>query len=106
MGNSWEKALVSQISSNELDAHFDALCQDWPDSCNLNLYESGDHSVGWHSDDEFLFQGTSSLAGQLMLIRSTGLGETVIPVPYFAARILGQLPIFADSIFILSSIFE
>ncbi|CAL1136487.1 unnamed protein product, partial [Cladocopium goreaui] len=31
--------------------------EDWPDSCNLNLYESGDHSVGWHSDDEFLFQG-------------------------------------------------
>jgi len=30
---------------------------DWPDSCNLNLYEDGGMSVGWHSDDERLFQG-------------------------------------------------
>jgi len=30
----------------------------WPDSCNLNLYDDGGSSVGWHSDDERLFQGT------------------------------------------------
>lgn len=30
----------------------------WPNSCNLNLYEDGAMSVGWHSDDERLFQGT------------------------------------------------
>merc|ERR1719313_680576 len=30
---------------------------EWPNSCNMNLYEDGDHSVGWHSDDEPLFQG-------------------------------------------------
>eukprot|EP00933_Yihiella_yeosuensis_P004570 TRINITY_DN108936_c0_g1_i1.p1 TRINITY_DN108936_c0_g1~~TRINITY_DN108936_c0_g1_i1.p1 ORF type:complete len:884 (-),score=129.87 TRINITY_DN108936_c0_g1_i1:375-3026(-) len=30
---------------------------DWPDGCNLNLYENGSKSVGWHSDDEVLFQG-------------------------------------------------
>lgn len=29
----------------------------WPNSCNLNLYEDGGHAVGWHSDDESLFQG-------------------------------------------------
>lgn len=29
----------------------------WPNSCNLNLYENGSHSVAWHSDDERLFQG-------------------------------------------------
>lgn len=29
----------------------------WPDSCNLNLYMDGAMSVGWHSDDESLFQG-------------------------------------------------
>jgi len=29
----------------------------WPNSCNLNLYENGGMSVGWHSDDEKLFQG-------------------------------------------------
>ena len=23
-----------------------------PDSCNVNLYEDGSNSVGWHSDDE------------------------------------------------------
>jgi len=31
--------------------------EDWPDSCNLNLYEDGGMSVGWHADDEVLFQG-------------------------------------------------
>lgn len=30
---------------------------DWPDSCNMNLYEDGGSAVGWHSDDEMLFQG-------------------------------------------------
>jgi hypothetical protein len=27
------------------------------DCCNLNLYVDGNHSVGWHADDESLFQG-------------------------------------------------
>jgi len=31
-----------------------------PNCCNLNLYEDGSHSVGWHSDDEALFQGKHS----------------------------------------------
>merc|ERR1711879_289281 len=31
--------------------------RDWPNSCNLNLYEDGGSSVGWHADDERLFQG-------------------------------------------------
>jgi len=31
--------------------------QHWPDSCNVNLYEDGSMSVGWHSDDERIFQG-------------------------------------------------
>jgi len=29
----------------------------WPDCCNVNLYEDGGMSVGWHADDESLFQG-------------------------------------------------
>merc|ERR1711972_294518 len=28
----------------------------WPNSCNLNLYDDGGMSVGWHADDERLFQ--------------------------------------------------
>lgn len=31
--------------------------KDWPNSCNLNLYEDGGMTVGWHADDEKLFQG-------------------------------------------------
>ncbi|CAE7747604.1 Alkbh3, partial [Symbiodinium sp. CCMP2456] len=46
--------------------------KDWPDSCNLNLYEDGDHSVGWHADDEFLFQGKFTDC----LIISLSLGGT------------------------------
>jgi len=30
---------------------------EWPDCCNLNLYTDGASTVGWHSDDEALFQG-------------------------------------------------
>jgi len=30
---------------------------EWPTCCNVNLYEDGAMSVGWHSDDERLFQG-------------------------------------------------
>lgn len=29
----------------------------FPDCCNLNLYDSTQHSVAWHSDDEPLFKG-------------------------------------------------
>merc|ERR1712032_1580328 len=28
-----------------------------PNSVNLNLYDGGEQSVGWHSDDEALFRG-------------------------------------------------
>merc|ERR1712048_1419711 len=31
--------------------------EQWPNSCNLNLYEDGAMSVGWHADDEKLFDG-------------------------------------------------
>lgn len=30
---------------------------EWPNSCNINLYDDGGMSVGWHADDEKLFQG-------------------------------------------------
>lgn len=30
---------------------------DWPNSCNLNLYDTGGSSVAWHADDEALFNG-------------------------------------------------
>jgi len=29
----------------------------WPNSCNMNLYDDGAHAVGWHSDDEKIFNG-------------------------------------------------
>jgi len=31
--------------------------ESWPNSCNVNLYEDGSMFVGWHADDERLFQG-------------------------------------------------
>eukprot|EP00403_Amphidinium_massartii_P030418 CAMPEP_0178407540 /NCGR_PEP_ID=MMETSP0689_2-20121128/19481_1 /TAXON_ID=160604 /ORGANISM="Amphidinium massartii, Strain CS-259" /LENGTH=757 /DNA_ID=CAMNT_0020028617 /DNA_START=128 /DNA_END=2398 /DNA_ORIENTATION=- len=45
---------------------------DWPNSCNLNLYDDGGASVGWHSDDEKLFQARHRDA----LIISLSLGVT------------------------------
>ena len=32
---------------------------DYPNSCNVNIYQDGSHEVGWHSDDEVMFQGLS-----------------------------------------------
>merc|ERR1712226_503664 len=29
----------------------------WPNSCNLNCYADGTDTIGWHADDEDLFQG-------------------------------------------------
>ncbi len=29
----------------------------WPNSCNINRYRRGQDTVGWHADDEVLFQG-------------------------------------------------
>jgi len=43
----------------------------WPDSCNVNLYENGSQSVGWHADDEALFQGLH----QDIRILSLSLGQ-------------------------------
>jgi alkylated DNA repair dioxygenase AlkB len=31
--------------------------EQWPNCCNLNLYNDGSMGVGWHADDEKLFQG-------------------------------------------------
>lgn len=44
----------------------------WPTCCNLNLYEDGGMSVGWHADDEDLFQGRLADCP----IISLSLGET------------------------------
>ena len=41
-----------------------------PNSCNANMYESGDDIVGWHADDEPLFQANKQDA----LIISLSLG--------------------------------
>ncbi|CAK9051783.1 unnamed protein product [Durusdinium trenchii] len=30
---------------------------EYPNSCNVNIYQDGSQEVGWHSDDEVMFQG-------------------------------------------------
>ena len=34
--------------------------EQWPNSCNVNLYEGPRSSVDWHRDSESMFQGSSS----------------------------------------------
>merc|ERR1712176_132172 len=46
--------------------------REWPNSCNLNLYADGNQTVGWHADNEALFQG----AFQDCAIISLSLGQT------------------------------
>lgn len=43
---------------------------DYPNSCNVNVYEDNRGEVGWHSDDEVMFQG---LAGDTRIL-SLSLG--------------------------------
>jgi len=49
----WMHGLLSQVMPKCGLAEED----DWPNCCNLNLYEDGGSGVGWHADDEALFQG-------------------------------------------------
>merc|ERR1719491_2217698 len=46
---------------DEVLRHVMPLCgigpEGWPNSCNINHYEDGWEGVGWHADDEPLFQG-------------------------------------------------
>eukprot|EP00450_Noctiluca_scintillans_P020096 CAMPEP_0194514394 /NCGR_PEP_ID=MMETSP0253-20130528/46842_1 /TAXON_ID=2966 /ORGANISM="Noctiluca scintillans" /LENGTH=520 /DNA_ID=CAMNT_0039358049 /DNA_START=38 /DNA_END=1600 /DNA_ORIENTATION=- len=46
----------------------------WPDCCNLNFYEDGGMSVGWHADNEKFFQGRVDD----MRIISLSMGDTRI----------------------------
>jgi len=46
--------------------------EEWPNSCNLNLYEDGNMSVGWHADNEKLFLGRF----EDIRILSVSLGQT------------------------------
>ena len=60
-------------------ALMEKLWQDWfgtmqnpPDCVNINLYEDGSQTVGWHADDESLFDGKNRDA----MILSLSLGST------------------------------
>merc|ERR1712216_959682 len=46
--------------------------EQWPNSCNLNMYVDGQMSVGWHADDEALFKGRYEDA----CVISASLGHT------------------------------
>jgi len=48
MAKRWLECL--NLNGEDKDGRF-------PDCVNLNLYETGDHQVSWHSDDEPLFRG-------------------------------------------------
>ncbi|CAJ1353537.1 unnamed protein product, partial [Effrenium voratum] len=45
---------------------------EYPNSCNVNIYDDQSQEVGWHSDDEVLFQG---LAGDTRIL-SLSLGAS------------------------------
>ena len=45
---------------------------EWPDCCSVNLYEGGQSFVGWHADDEDLFQGKH----EAIRIIAVSLGQT------------------------------
>merc|ERR1712048_500089 len=59
---------------------------DWPNSCNLNLYENENHSVGWHADNEELFQGWR----QDCAIISLSLGQARYFEVYAPAAVSGE----------------
>eukprot|EP01083_Nonionella_stella_P302344 1042063_1 len=62
----WFKAITSRVLE-ETGLHFEFA----PNSCNVNWYKDGNDSVGWHSDDEALFDSSR----QDTLIISLSLGQ-------------------------------
>eukprot|EP00931_Biecheleriopsis_adriatica_P096075 TRINITY_DN69719_c0_g1_i1.p1 TRINITY_DN69719_c0_g1~~TRINITY_DN69719_c0_g1_i1.p1 ORF type:complete len:327 (+),score=39.08 TRINITY_DN69719_c0_g1_i1:63-1043(+) len=60
---------------DDLLKHIMPLCgidaTEWPNSCNMNCYDDGWDGIGWHSDEEPLFQGTT----RDCLIVSLSLGQ-------------------------------
>ena len=48
------------------------ITEEWPDSCNANLYEQPSDAAGYHADDEDLLQG----ATEEITIVSLSLGVT------------------------------
>jgi len=54
-------ATVFQPFMEEIRSEVCKLCgiapEDYPNSCNVNVYEDHSREVGWHSDDEVMFQG-------------------------------------------------
>jgi len=49
----------------EVCIHCGILPENYPNSCNVNVYDGPEGEVGWHSDDEVYFQ---SLAGDTKII--------------------------------------
>jgi len=68
--------------------------QEWPDAANLNWYEDGQASIGWHADDEKMFDGKT----QDCRIISYSLGTPRLFEVAIADRLSAQgdvaLPIF------------
>jgi len=60
----WFKDITSKVCS-------ECGIRELPNACNANFYRSGSESVGWHADDEPLFEATRHDA----LIVSLSLGE-------------------------------
>ena len=50
--------LVSQCSNSQARRTGPLRRDHAKDCCNLNLYMDGGSTVGWHADDEALFQGS------------------------------------------------
>lgn len=72
-GTAWP-ALTMESWFQEITEQVCKVCgiREPPNSCNANLYEDGSQAVGWHADDEPLFDATSRDA----LIVSLSLGAT------------------------------
>ena len=51
---SWLLTITKEVMRH---VHVDELQMSLPNSCNINFYENENACVGWHSDDEELFQG-------------------------------------------------
>merc|ERR1711957_45618 len=49
--------VLLQISEKYLGHRMYLPRSNWPNSVNLNLYEDGSETIGWHADDEPIFDG-------------------------------------------------
>jgi alkylated DNA repair dioxygenase AlkB len=92
----------------EIRAEVCKLCgipeNEFPNSCNVNVYDDHEQDVGWHSDDEVMFQG---LSGDTRIISfSLGSARDFSWRLQGTTEILGSVPLGDGDVMTMEGLFQ